>query len=424
MGFPKYQDYKTTEIELAPNVPKHWNIRKLKFMASVQNGRDYKHVESDEGYDVIGSGGAFVKASEYLYSGESVLLGRKGTIDKPLYVNDKFWTVDTMFYTVIHEDTVAKYLYYCAKILPFKYLSTQTALPSVTQFALENFYITYPDKKEQRKISDFLDHKTRQIDQLIEKKKALIEKLDERRIAIITQAVTKGIDKNAKMKPSGVGWLGDIPDHWEVRRLRFCLNTNPVKSEVNKMEGDTPVSFVPMDSVNEYGGMDASITKPLAEVYNGYTYFIENDVVLAKITPCFENGKGSLATGLNNGLGFGTTEFHVLRSTGKMDADYIFLLTISHAFRDIGASEMLGAGGQKRIPEDFIKDFRLGIPNIEEQRDIVEHINTQIDRIDKMKRVSVQVISLYEEYRSALITSAVTGKIDVRNIQLSQGEQL
>lgn len=422
MGLPAHSQYKSTECIFTLKVPDNWKIRKLKFMACVQNGRDYKHVESEEGYDVIGSGGAFVKASDYLYSGESVLFGRKGTIDEPLYINGKFWTVDTMFYTVVQNDTDAKYLYYCAKAMPFKYLATQTALPSITQFDLENFYLTYPSKDEQVKISAYLDYKTRQIDQLIEKKKALIEKLDEQRIAVITQAVTKGVNGKAKMKHSGVDWLGDIPDHWEVKRLRFCLNTNPVKSEVNKVDGDTPVSFVPMDAVSEYGGMNASATKPIEEVYSGYTYFAENDVVVAKITPCFENGKGSLATGLTNNIGFGTTEFHVLRATDEIIPEYIFYLTICHPFRDIGASEMLGAGGQKRVPDEFIKDLRLGIPDINEQNEIVEHINTELARIDDVKRVSFQVIALYEEYRSALITSTVTGKVDVRNIRIPRGE--
>ena len=168
-----------------------------------------------------------------------------------------------------------------------------------------------------------------------------------------------------------------------------------------------------MDEVNEYGGMNASGTRPLEEVYDGYTYFRENDVVVAKITPCFENGKGSLATGLINNIGFGTTEFHVMRSTENISPDYIFYLTICHPFRSIGTSEMLGAGGQKRIPEDFIKDFRLGIPRIEEQEAIVQHVKSELDRIDRMKRVSFQAIALYEEYRNALITNAVTGMIDV-----------
>lgn len=114
-------------------------------------------------------------------------------------------------------------------------------------------------------------------------------------------------------KDSGVEWLGEIPEGWDCKRLRFVAKTNPVKSEINHLDADTLVSFVPMDAIGEYGGIRLEKDKPLDEVYNGYTYFTDGDVVIAKITPCFENGKGAIAEGLTNEVGFGTTEFYVLR---------------------------------------------------------------------------------------------------------------
>lgn len=110
MSFPAYSNYKESGVEWLGEVPVHWVFGPFKRMAWIKNGRDYKNIEvSDDGYPVIGSGGQFTQASEYLFEGESVLLGRKGTIDKPLYVNGKFWTVDTMFYTEISNKTSAKY---------------------------------------------------------------------------------------------------------------------------------------------------------------------------------------------------------------------------------------------------------------------------------------------------------------------------
>ncbi|KHE91795.1 MAG: restriction endonuclease subunit S [Candidatus Scalindua rubra] len=329
--------------------------------------------------------------------------------------------------TIIQSDQerlLGNYLYYALEADRSKHQFT-LASNGVTRFGLtqqgtKNLKICVPSLDEQKKIADFLDYKTQQIDQLIEKKKALIEKLNEQRIAVITQAVTKGLDKNAKMKPSGVDWLGDVPEHWEVKRLRFCIVTNPVKSETKSVEDDDLVSFVPMDAVEEYGGMDVGQTKMLEEVYNGYTYFKENDVVVAKITPCFENGKGSIALGLTNGIGFGTTEFHVLRGGNKTNKNFLFYMTISHSFRDIGASEMLGAGGQKRIPENFIKDFRQGIPDINEQEEIVTHIEKKLNRLDNMVRINKEAIDAYAEYRNSLITAAVTGKIDVRDFDVEK----
>jgi restriction endonuclease S subunit len=217
-----------------------------------------------------------------------------------------------------------------------------------------------------------------------------------------------------KTKKSGVEWLGDVPEHWEVRRLKFSVRTNPVKSEINELSGDTEVSFVPMDAVGELGGMTLEKEKMLNEVYTGYTYFADGDVVIAKITPCFENGKGAIAGGLKNGIGFGTTEFHVLRAEESCDRRFLFYLTISHPFRKIGASEMLGAGGQKRVPEEFIKNLRLGIPPIFEQQAIVEFLDRKTGRIDELIGKKKELIKKLNEQRSALITSAVTGKLQSR----------
>lgn len=107
MNYPTYETYQNTPIKWLDKIPQDWSIKRLKFISNIKNGFDYKHVEvddSEDGYPVYGSGGIFRKASGYLYNGESVLYGRKGTIDKPLHVSGKFWTVDTMFYSEIEPN--------------------------------------------------------------------------------------------------------------------------------------------------------------------------------------------------------------------------------------------------------------------------------------------------------------------------------
>jgi type I restriction enzyme S subunit len=220
------------------------------------------------------------------------------------------------------------------------------------------------------------------------------------------------------MKDSKVEWLGEIPAHWAPKRLRFCMTTNPSKGEI-KLTDNELVSFVPMEAVSEFGGLNLDAEKDLGEIGGGYTYFADEDVVVAKITPCFENGKGAIARGLKNGIAFGTTELHVMRSGEALLPDYLFHLTMSHPFRCIGESEMYGAGGQKRVPETFLKDFRVGLPPINEQQDIVAYIYKVNQKLDLQMLKATDVISRLVEYRSALITNAVTGKIDVRRF----GEQ-
>jgi type I restriction enzyme S subunit len=215
-----------------------------------------------------------------------------------------------------------------------------------------------------------------------------------------------------KYKDSGVSWLGTIPKHWDVRRIRFACLSNPIKSELKNIKGDEKVSFVPMEAVGEYGGMILETEKELNSVYNGYTYFAENDVVVAKITPCFENGKGAIARGLTNGVAFGTTELHVLRPFEGYSNRFIFYLSISNPFREIGASEMLGAGGQKRVPENFLKNFRAGMPGLTEQEMIADFLDQKTAQIDQLIGKKQALIEKLNEKRTAMITRAVTKGLD------------
>ncbi|SRR6266480_1761591 len=213
-------------------------------------------------------------------------------------------------------------------------------------------------------------------------------------------------------KDSAVEWLGEIPAHWEVKRLKFVAARNPAASKVRGLAPDTEVSFVPMEAVGEYGGLDLSRTKPLADVGPGYTYFRDGDVVVAKITPCFENGKGAHATGLVNGIAFGTTELHVLRATQALDDQFLFYLTLSDAFRRLGEAEMYGAGGQKRVPESFIENLRHPLPSISEQRGIAAFLDRETARIDALVAKKERVIELLQEKHTALITRTVTKGLD------------
>jgi type I restriction enzyme S subunit len=201
--------------------------------------------------------------------------------------------------------------------------------------------------------------------------------------------------------------LDKVPAQWIARRLRFDAHLNPLKSMLD-LSGDTEVSFVPMDSVGELGGLALNETRPVDEVYNGYTYFADGDVVVAKITPCFENGKGALAEGLANGVAFGTTELHVIRPRSSLDARFLFYLTVAHDFRSFGEAEMLGAGGQKRVPEEFLKDWRAPLPSLKTQQRIARFLDEKTAQIDALMVKKRNLLDRLAERRQALITRAVT----------------
>lgn len=200
---------------------------------------------------------------------------------------------------------------------------------------------------------------------------------------------------------------GDLPEGWTRRRLRFDVRLNPKKSSLD-MAPDELVSFVPMDALGEYGGLNVEEVRELAHVYDGYTYFSEGDLCIAKITPCFENGKGALAEGLTNGVGFGTTELHVVRPGPDIDRRFLFYVSISDDFRKVGESEMYGAGGQKRIDESFIKDWMPPLPPLDTQRQIAQFLDEKTARIDALIEKKRALLDRLAEKRQALITHTVT----------------
>jgi type I restriction enzyme S subunit len=217
-------------------------------------------------------------------------------------------------------------------------------------------------------------------------------------------------------KDSGVEWLGQIPAHWEVKRLKYVTQLNPSPLAARTLSQGAEVSFIPMEAIGEHGGLDLSRTRPLADLRSGYTYFANGDVIVAKITPCFENGKGALAAGLTNGMAFGTTELHVLRAVDTVDREYLFYLTLSDAFRRLGEAEMYGANGQKRVPEAFVKNLKHALPPEPEQRAISAFLDRETAKLDALVAKVREGIEKLKEYCTALISAAVTGKIDVREV--------
>lgn len=214
-------------------------------------------------------------------------------------------------------------------------------------------------------------------------------------------------------KDSGVEWLGEVPAHWEVKRLRNVATLNPSKSEISNLDRDTEVSFLPMEAVGDDGTLILDRTRPIIEVDSGYTYFRDGDVTIAKITPCFENGKGAVMRGLQSGHGFGTTELIVIRPTeGKTSSNYLHCLFTSTPFRQLGEAAMYGAGGQKRVPDDFVRDFAVAFPPLAEQSAITSFLDHETAKIDALVAEQERLIELLKEKRQAVISHAVTKGLD------------
>ena len=212
-----------------------------------------------------------------------------------------------------------------------------------------------------------------------------------------------------RYKDSGLEWLGQVPEHWEVKRLRFVAELNPSKSEISSLDRDKLVSFLPMEAIGDDGSLSLAKEKTIGEVETGYTYFRDGDVTVAKITPCYENGKGALMGGLTNGIGFGTTELIVARPrAAHLRGTYLHYVFISPDFRSIGESHMYGAGGQKRVPDDFVRNFATAFPPVAEQTAISAFLDRETRKLDELVAEQRRLMELLKEKRQAVISHAVT----------------
>jgi len=288
---------------------------------------------------------------------------------------------------------------------------------------MKSIYLPVPNIEEQDQIVRFLDWKLGKINKLIRAKKKQIALLDEQRKATIDKAIMYGINPQASRKESGIIWLGKIPSQWSVMKLkRVCRINASISSQLKKYSLEDFLVFLPMENISSDGKIDCSEKRKLKDIKNGFSSFAKNDVVVAKITPCFENGKGACLDNLETDIGFGTTELIVLRANEKILPRYLYMITQLRQFRMQGAEVMTGSAGQKRVPSDFISNFALGIPSKAEQYEILNYLDNCLAKIDKMYMALNDEIKLLYEYRTCLISDVVTGKVDVRGIEIPEYE--
>lgn len=224
---------------------------------------------------------------------------------------------------------------------------------------------------------------------------------------------------------SKVEWLGEVPAHWEVVKFKYLAHINPSKQNaLEGLEEKASVSFLPMEKVSENGTVKYDIVKPVNEVSSGFTFFEKHDILVAKITPCFENGKGALLSEMPTDIGFGSTEFHVLRAKSGVNNQFIYRLTRIDRFMKIGEAFMTGSAGQKRVPTSFIENFLVALPPLSEQRQIAHFLDHKTAQIDAAIEKGRRLIELLREERAALINEAVTAGVDKHGHLRSKPTQL
>ena len=427
-----YPAYKPSGVEWLGEVPAHWDVARLKgHVANITDqtsvrGSDgiyiaLEHVESwtgrfsDTGDDVsFDSQVKRFQAGDVLFGKLRPYLAKVTSPGRNGVCVGEFLVLRRRSYNLI--PSYLEHLLRSKPIIDAIDASTFGAkMPRADWQFVGDMQQTFPPLPEQTAIVRFLDYTDRRIQRYIYAKQKLLALLDEERQAIIHRAVTRGLDPNVRLKPSGSEWLGKVPAHWEVRRMKHTAVLNPSRTESrNSLMTDTVVTFLPMERVWPDGGIDPQETLPASKVWNGFTYFRRDDVLVAKITPCFENGKGAYLHSLPTAIGFGSTEFHVLRAKSCILPQFLYRLTTASEFRRLGTDAMTGAAGQQRVPASFIANHSIPCPPLPEQTAIVRYLDKATADIDTAISRARRQIKLLHEYRTRLIADVVTGQLDVR----------
>lgn len=437
----KYDNYKDSGVEWFGEIPSHWNVQKLKINTKIKTG--YTPLTSDE--DNFSDEGTIwvkpdnlklfepiidskekvsdlgVKHQNIIQKG-SVLLCCIGTIGKFGVAGVDLLTNQQINSITFKDKLTNEY----GKYLVFSFedelnsLANGNVVRILNTTSLGNIKTPIPSQEEQTQIANYLDHKTTQIDTLISKKQQFITLLQEERIAVINQAVTKGLDPKVKMKDSGIEWLGEIPEHWEVSRIKY------VSEKIGS--GVTPRGGA---EVYETSGI------PLLRSQNVYFDGFRLDNV-AYITTDIHNSmnnskvlKGDVLLNITGGsIGrcyFVTDEFEdanvnqhvcIVRPNEFILTEYLFYI-LSSETGQLQIDLCQTGGNREALNFEQLKKFLFALPSIEEQTEIVLKIKKTNKTIDETVLKSLQEIELLKEYKTALISEVVTGKVDVRDVVLN-----
>lgn len=437
-----YQSYKDTDFEWIGRIPSHWEIAKLKRFSLVVNGSTPNTSNPDywDG-DIIWitpldlgklNGKLFIAESSRKISKNgldncgasltpigSIIISSRAPIGHLAISSNVSCTNQGCKTLVIDKNRVLNtFLYYC--ILAFKNVLQSygqgTTFVELSSQNLKDFLTIYPPLYEQQAIADYLDRKTVQIDTLIAKKQHLIELLQEYRTALINQAVTKGLDPNVPMKDSGYDWLGKIPEHWEMKKLKYLSKVNFSNVDKHSFEYEIPIQLCNYVDVykNDFIHTNLNFMKATAKENEIEKFqLIKGDVLITKDSETWEDiaVPAYVTENIDNVIcGYHLAQIRPLSINGN----YLFWVLNSPSINDQYKVEAHGIT-RYGLGKGAIENSFITCPPNNEQQEIFNYLNNKTSQIDKLIMQINKEIHLYNEFRTSLVSDTVTGKIDVRN---------
>jgi len=427
--YKPYPSYKDSGVEWLGEIPEHWLKSAIKFMAI---GKDTLFIDGDwiESKDISDSGIKYITTGNVgvgiykeqgsgfisdetfkklncteLFAGDLLVSRLNAPIGRACIVPELNNRVVTSVDNVVIRPNIdfskqfLKYLFTSSEYFQHtSNLARGSTMQRISRGLLGNVRFSYPSLDEQKSITSFLDQETGKIDLLIEKQQAMIALLKEKRQAVISHAVTKGLNPNTPLKDSGIKWLGQIPEDWVVKRLKFNYKLQSKKVEITNQQ------VIALENIEGWTGRLVSTDS----AYQGQDVeFLDGDILFGKLRPYL----AKVYRCKSLGVGFG--DILVYRPKSHMDSDFSFYQFLNEQFISIVDSSTYGTK-MPRASSEFIGEMYLPTPPKPEQKEIASYLDTQTQKIDTLIEKSQQAITLLKERKTALISAAVTGKIDVR----------
>lgn len=350
---------------------------------------------------------------DYLTDEELVLLGEDGAPfldlikDKAYLISGKAWVNNhAHILKSFFGDAGNFYLLHYLNAFNYTGYVNGTTRLKLTQSSMDTIPVPIAPLAEQQRIVDRIESLFAMLDEAKEKAQTVVDGFEDRRAAILHKAFTGDLTGDWR------GQHGFSRNIWEPVRLSDVCTVNPSKASTKDLPDDLEVSFFPMPALSEvYGAITEPQTRKLGEVRTGFTNFSEGDVVFAKITPCMENGKSAVIGPLVNNLGFGTTEFFVLRCGEKLYNRYLWHMVRDRSFRNEAKSVMSGAVGQQRVPKSFLENYPLQLPSVEEQKEIVRILDNLFTKEQQAKEIAEQLINQIDAMKKSILARAFRGEL-------------
>lgn len=417
--YQKYAEYKDSGVEWLGVVPTIWKIGALRWKISIASGEGISSLEVEKEQDssahipIIGGNGV-MGFSKRVNSVHAIAIGRVGALCGNVHlINYPSWISDNALKISTWNDFIDSFLVYLLKSAKLNDLASKTAQPLITGEQIKSLKVVIPSIEEQKQIANFLDHETAQIDSLIAKQEKLIELLKEKRQAVISHAVTKGLNPHVAMKDSDVEWLGKVPEHWNVLPIKYLTKYvgtgGTPKNQSSFAEVPEINWFTPGDFSGDLKIVDSSKYVTFSSVEDGDSKLYE--------------GKSVLMIGIGATLGkvaisdrdFSCNQqINVLTCNKLINPEFLTFSLMSQLeqIKQLSNSSTIGIINQEKT-----KQISISVPSVEEQNKIIHFIMGNIEKFNTLINKAESAIQLMQERRTALISSAVTGKIDVRNWQ-------